>query len=243
MGNNVNLAKLPVLFKKVEQNYNNTHKTKVTVDKDISTTGMVFGHLGDYKILELGYRTHKENKLMEDVRKLSSIKAKSGKKVEPQDIYKISLELNKGDRIKALITAQDALKMTGWAREIGSVYDDKVGIEKLVGEKFFNNYVKKHGGEFNESMADKMGEAYLASVLTPIKDNKDFAGKYYHLFGTAAAGSTGKFGETATNIYGKILVPIREFFGLNKSNNKNTYTKEKLPCDEAGLAISKELNK
>ena len=47
--------------------------------------------------------------------------------------------------------------MTGWAREIGSVYDDKVGIEKLVGEKFFNNYVKKHGGEFNESMADKMG--------------------------------------------------------------------------------------
>ena len=98
MGNNVNLAKLPVLFKKVEQNYNNTHKTKVTVDKDISTTGMVFGHLGDYKILELGYRTHKENKLMEDVRKLSSIKAKSGKKVEPQDIYKISLELNKGDR-------------------------------------------------------------------------------------------------------------------------------------------------
>lgn len=211
----VDLKALPEQFSKIESDYCARHNKAVTDSSDaVSSFDFLNNHLKPYDILESKYRTGKEYDLMTEVQTLAQENKKTGKKIGPDDLYRLSLELNDGDRFKALVTVQDALKMTGRASQVGT--ESAQDMKKLVGEDFFNDYVKKNGGKYSPDMANKMGEAYLTKNFKPIGSYSDFTGRYYHMFGTASASTSGFLGDVATVTH----AAQRNFKGNLEANHK-----------------------
>lgn len=196
----VDTSKLPDEFVNVESEYRKrTGKPVIDGSEDISTYDLLTNHLQPYDIMDSKYRTHKEKDLMAAVQKEASENKVTGKKMTPTDLYRLSLDINEGNRFKALLTVQDALKMTGRSMEVGTAFEgNDVHIKDMVGEEFFNAYVKAHGGQYKPEMGDKMGEEFLSRNFAPIGPALDFTGKYYHLFGTATAATSGMIGDMAT---------------------------------------------
>lgn len=193
----VDLDALPQKFVQVESEYTKTHGKAVTdSSSQVSSYDFLKNHLQPYDILDSKYRTGKEADLMKQVQAQIKQNEGTGKKIEPEDLYKMALELNDGDRFKALVTVQDALKMTGRAEQVGT--NSAREMKELVGEEFFNNYVQKNGGTYKPDMANKMGEAFMQKNFKPIGSFSDFTGRYYHMFGTAAGSASGPLGNIAT---------------------------------------------
>ena len=224
---NVNLKNLPNLFVQTEKNYEKKFNDEVTTS--------LFNSYEFSNILSK-YNLHmlrdQEDDLMKKVREQRE--KQPDRKLEPQDLYGMALELCDGNRIKAIITVHNAIKMTGRAEEAESSEHEIFGIKNLVGDKFYTQYVKEHGGKYDQDMASDMGEAYLSETLAPINGEKDYTGNYYHMFGTMAVRETGVIGTLSTYVHA-LSVKLKAY----KNGTNSEYTKWE--ADKAGLEIAKEL--
>jgi hypothetical protein len=128
---------------------------------------------------------------------------RTGQKLEPDDIYRLSLDLNEGDRHKAMLTAQNTIRMLGRPEVSGMTDQD---VKNIIGEQFYNDtstaIEQKSGKKFTP--AGQIGEAYLKEHLAPIGKENDYTGKYYHLFGTATANTGGLISRAAP--YGHAVI-------------------------------------
>ena len=217
----VDLDTLPGKFSQIEKEYSQSTGIKIKdSSKDVKgVTGYDFvkNHLQPYDLTTSNYNTGKEEELMQKVQDLAKEKKLNGEKIQPEDLYRLSLELNDGDRFKALVTVHDALKMTGRGEQMGSEFTTEKSMKNKVGEEFFNNYVAKHGGNYNPDMANEMGEAFLAENFARMGSPDDYTGKYYHMFGTAAGALVGGLARTATYLHA---------FGCNSKTNMDNKQNE-----------------
>lgn len=223
----VDKEKLPEAFAQAETEYiQKTGKHITDSSKDVSTYDFLTNHLQPYDIMDSKYRSGKEKEFMAGVQQLVNQNNGTRKKIAPEDLYRIALEVNDGDRFKALLTVQDSLKMTGRAYEVGTAFGtEEIHIKDMVGEEFFNNYVKNHGGEYKPEMANKMGEAFLSENLAPMGNYDDFTGNYYHMFGTAAGSVSGEIADAATlghaalKNFASVKGHFDDVYGTNETKN------------------------
>lgn len=224
----VDQSKLPEAFAKVEADYTTqTGKPVTDSSADVSTYDLLKNHMQPYDIMESKYRTGKEKAFMSGVQQLAKENKATNTKIMPEDLYRIALEVNDGDRFKALVTVHDSLKMTGRAYEVGTAHSgEDTHIKDMVGEDFFNNYINTQGGTYKPEMADKMGEAFMAQNFAIMGNVDDYTGNYYHMFGTAASSVSGEMADLATYghaslvNFGSVKGHFDEVYGTNESQNK-----------------------
>jgi hypothetical protein len=204
-GEPVDLEGLPAAFLAVEQEYLARGGSLRAGTEGIGSARLLRDHLIPYANDDSTFYTGLEEAFMERVRLAAPLD--SGVRLDPADLYRIGLEVTGGDRMAALLTAHDALKRVGRAAQVGRVGPEQV--RPLVGG-FYDDYVASRGGydfrggDFSLSRdTNALGEAYLSQILQPIGTPMDYTGRYYHLFGTAAANLVGGLGEIAHVVHGR----------------------------------------
>ena len=230
----VNLNNVPRDLKTVEREYTARTGNEITgTGKDYSffdALDVLVSHEYLNSTTNSAYRTHKEDELMQAmVRQYKE----TGQQLGPADIYRISLDLNNGNREQALLTAEDAIKYTGRTFKTGAFKDPEAKIVNMVGKEYFedfveneiglekpaegfdyyqtlNNYNQEHGSDKMKNDFGEIGRKLLGEILQPIGNGQDSAGRYYHMFGTAAltnanssVGLLGTIGHAAfANLFG-----------------------------------------
>lgn len=220
----VDLASLPEKFKQAERDYVAASGQQVTNGTtDVSSWRFLRDHLQPYDTESSKFRTGKEAALMAKVRALATQRYKNnGPRIQPEDLYRLSLEVNGGDRLKALTTVHDALKDTGRGYQTGAGHSEKT-MRGLVGDRFFDRHL--NGQKWTPKKSNAMGEAFLRRVLAPIGNETDQTGKYYHMFGTASGSLIGGWGRVSPRIHAhmvnnktvmdKLEKQTRDYYGDN----------------------------
>ena len=80
-------------------------------------------HLQPYAMDESPYGTGLENQLLARARR-----ARRKGRLGPADLYRLSLELNQGNRLNALLTVHDAIKKTGRGLQVGEATPDDTAL-------------------------------------------------------------------------------------------------------------------
>ncbi|MCE1245829.1 MAG: annexin [Firmicutes bacterium] len=200
-------------------NVNNQYKAKGGKLKDssgerngalliahLSTPGDGFSSQG----VPASNETGKEFKLYQAIQKESQT---SGKKLNPADVYRLSLELNEGDKFNAMLTAHNTLRA---AARGGDSY---LGTQADRKEFKYGTYGASSDHEF------------MKNNLQSISGGNDETGGWYHMFGTAtAAMKTGSMASKGMSMFESYLVSRDQWTDPMESR-----------LDEIGIAMGKRV--
>jgi hypothetical protein len=206
----VDLDELPEAFRAVEEDYARQRGPVVDGTEHVNGVRLVQDHLMPYANDASPFYTGLDAQFMARVRE----EAARGGPLGPADLYRISLEVNgqqmdelgfgpTGDRFRSLVTVHDALKATGRALQVGRATEQD--MRALVGDAFFDDYVRDLGRPYSVNDANRLGEAFLAETLQPIGNGQDYTGRYYHMFGSAVASLNGRLTGLTPGIHARMV--------------------------------------